>query len=79
MGLFFVYCSAIFELSILRNHLHNPLPRVTMQTPRTIENASRSFEREAFLTTWITTDARGTGGNEGSKEVTRVTENERKR
>ena len=23
MGLFFVYCSAIFELSILRNHLHN--------------------------------------------------------
>ena len=32
-----------------------------------------------FLTTWITTDARGTGGNWGSKEVTRVTEYERKR
>jgi len=32
-----------------------------------------------FLTTWITTDARGTGGNGGSKEGTRVTEYERKR
>ncbi len=42
------------------------------------QNASRSFEREAFLTTWITTDARGTGGNGGSKEGTRVTGYERK-
>ena len=32
-----------------------------------------------FLTTWITTDARGTGGKGGSKEGTRVTEYERKR
>ena len=42
-------------------------------------NASRLFCREAFLTTWITTDARGTGGNGGSKEGTRVTEYEWKR
>ena len=31
------------------------------------------------MTTWITTDARGTGGNGGSKEGTRVTEYEWKR
>ena len=31
-----------------------------------------------FLTTWITTDARGTGGNGGSKDVTIVTEYEQK-
>ena len=37
------------------------------------------FCREAFLTTWITTDTRGTGGNGGSKEGTRVTEYDRKR
>lgn len=33
MGLFFVYSGSIFELLPRRNHLHNPLPRVTMQTP----------------------------------------------
>ena len=36
------------------------------------------FVGKRFLTTWITTDARGTGGNGGSKEGTRVTEYERK-
>ena len=43
------------------------------------QNASRLFCREAFLTTWITTDTHGTGGNGGSKEGTRVTEYEWKR
>ena len=43
------------------------------------KNASRLSSREAFLTTWITTDARGTGGKGGSKEVKRVTEYEWKR
>ena len=34
------------------------------------------FVGKRFLTTWITTDARGTGEKGGSKEVTRVTEYE---
>ena len=37
------------------------------------------FGGKRFLTTWITTDARGTGGKGDSKEGRRVTEYERKR
>lgn len=43
------------------------------------ETLSVLLSGKRFLTTWITTDARGTGGKGDSKEGRRVTEYERKR
>ena len=78
MIVFFVYSTAIFELPSSQKPLAYPSAQSYNADTLNIENASRLFCREAFLTTWITTDARGTGGNGGSKEGTRVTEYERK-
>ena len=74
--LFFAYSAAVAELPLMQKQLaqlpaqsYNAANSNEKRFPSGTGDSSPETGREAFLTTWITTDGSGTPGNNGNKSV----------